>query len=204
MSIETITTSLNFIIYQTKLHADILINIVAILWICFVLTVISGKRLLLLGIIPRHLLGLPGIVFSPFLHASFNHLFFNTIPLVVLSNFILIQGLPYFYEVTVLITLISGTLIWCFAKPGIHVGASAVVTGYWGLLVSNIYQEGGVTTVILGLISLYYFAGIFFGIFPGGKKGVSWEGHLFGLIAGLVTAYLVKNHVLNITGLFGG
>lgn len=204
MSIETITSSLNLIIYQTKLHADILINIVAVLWICFALTVISGKRLLLLGIIPRHLLGLPGIVFSPFLHASFNHLFFNTIPLVVLSNFILIQGLPYFYEVTVLITLISGTLIWCFAKPGIHVGASAVVTGYWGLLVSNIYQEGGVTTVILGLISLYYFAGIFFGIFPGGKKGVSWEGHLFGLIAGLVTAYLMKNHVLNITGLFGG
>lgn len=204
MSIETITSSLNLIIYQTKLHADILMTIVAILWICFVLTIISGKRLLLLGIIPRHVMGLPGIVLSPFLHAHFNHLFFNTIPLVVLSNFILIQGLPYFYEVTVLITLISGTLIWCFAKPGIHVGASAVVTGYWGLLVSNIYQEGGVTTVILGLISLYYFAGIFFGIFPGGKKGVSWEGHLFGLVAGLATAYLVKNHVLNITGLFGG
>lgn len=192
INIEALTASLNLIIHQTKDHSMILINMVAILWISYFLTVLSGKRLLLLGIIPRHIRGLPGILFTPFLHASFNHLFFNTIPLIVLSNFILVQGLLYFYHATILITLISGIAIWCFAKPGIYVGASALVTGYWGLLVSNIYQEGGVTTVILGIISLYYFAGIFWGVFPSGKKGVSWEGHLFGLIAGLITAMILK------------
>lgn len=91
---------------------------------------------------------------------------------------------------TAIITLISGVLIWLFAKPGIHVGASSVITGYWGLLVSDIVQQGTLTAIILGIISLYYFAGIFFGIFPS-KKGVSWEGHLFGLLAGLATSYLM-------------
>lgn len=116
---------------------------------------------------------------------------------MVLSNFILVNGLPYFLWVTLFITIISGVLIWCFAKFGNHVGASAVITGYWGLLVSDILQQGTVTAVILGILSLYYFAGIFFGIFPG-KKGVSWEGHLFGLVAGFATSYLI-NYVPAVT-----
>ena len=96
--------------------------------------------------------------------------------------------MDYYLQVTLCITLLSGVLIWCFAKPGIHVGASAVITGYWALLVSNMYQEGTLTAIILGIVSVYYFAGIFLGVFPG-RKGVSWEGHLFGLVAGFATSY---------------
>ncbi|HAT8247575.1 TPA: rhomboid family intramembrane serine protease, partial [Legionella pneumophila] len=66
-----------------------------------------------------------------------------------------------------------------------------LITGYWGFLVYNIYQTGTLTTIILGLLSLYYFAGIFLGIFPG-EKGVSWQGHLFGLLAGFLTSYLLE------------
>jgi membrane associated rhomboid family serine protease len=160
---------------------------VAIPWVVFVITRLD-KRLLLLGIYPRHIQGLPGIIFAPLLHANFNHIFFNTIPLLVLSNFLLIQGLTYFLWVTFAITVGSGILIWCFAKPGIHIGASALITGYWAVLVSDIFQQGTLNAIILGGLSLYYFAGIFFGIFPG-KKGVSWEGHLFGLVSGFVVSY---------------
>ena len=187
--LSELNDSLNLIISQTKINAESLTFIVMIPWAVFILSYLTGNRLLILGIIPRHLYGLPGILFAPLLHANFNHLFFNSIPLLVLSNFILIQGLTYYLQVTLLITLISGFLIWCFAKSGIHVGASAVITGYWALLISNSYQEGSLTAIILGIVCVYYFAGIFFGIFPG-KKGVSWEGHLFGLLAGLATGYL--------------
>ena len=188
-----LTDSIQLIVQQTEFNAAILTKIVGTLWLIYFVNIILHQRLLYLGIIPRHLLGLSGIFFAPLLHANFNHLFYNTIPLIVLSNFILIQGVNYFLAVTAFITIVSGTLIWCFAKSGIHVGASALITGYWGLLVGDIYSQGTITAYILGGLSLYYFAGIFFGIFPQ-QKGVSWEGHLFGLIAGLSLSLILTMH----------
>ena len=189
--LEQLNASLALIINQTEMNAHDLAIIILIPWLVFLISNLTGQRLLILGIFPRHLYGIPGIFFAPLLHANFNHIFFNSIPLVVLSNFLLIHGLNYFLEVTFYITVLSGFLIWCFGKPGIHIGASAVITGYWALLVSNMYQQGTLTAIILGLISLYYFAGIFLGVFPG-KKGVSWEGHLFGFLAGLATSSFFK------------
>jgi membrane associated rhomboid family serine protease len=188
--LEDLNNSLMLIVKQTQANMNTLILILGILWLVYFINILTRNRLLYLGIIPRQSYGLFGIVFAPLLHANFNHLFFNSIPLLVLSNFILIQGLSYFLWVTITITLLSGALIWCFAKPGVHIGASALITGYWGLLVSDIFHQANLTAIILGLISIYYFAGIFLGVFPG-KKGVSWEGHLFGLLAGLVTGYLL-------------
>lgn len=187
--LNEIVDSLNLIIQQTKANAEALAFVVAIPWIVYGINVLWMKRLFVLGIVPRHWVGLPGILCAPFLHADFNHLFFNTIPLAVLANFILIQGLSYFLTVTLCITVISGLLTWCLAKPGVHIGASGLITGYWALLVSDIVQQGSVTAIILGVVSVYYFAGIFLSVFPG-KKGVSWEGHLFGLIAGFFVSYL--------------
>lgn len=188
--LDELNASLNLMISQTKQNAPILEMIVGVLWGCYFLTRVC-KPLLYLGIMPRRMYGLPGIIFSPFLHANFNHLFLNTIPLVVLSDFLLLNGLTYFLWVTLIITLVSGFLVWCIAKPGIHIGASGVITGYWGLLMVNIYQQGTLTAIILGLLCVYYFAGIFYGIFPGAKN-VSWEGHLCGLIAGLGTGYFAS------------
>lgn len=189
--INELTISLNEIIEQTQNNLQTLGIILLILWTIYFMTRFIVPNLLLLGIIPRHIAGIPGILFAPLLHANFNHLFFNSVPLLVLSDFILVNGLHYFLTITLMITLISGLAIWCFAKPGLHLGASALITGYWGFLVCSIYQSNTLTTLILGIISLYYFAGIFFGICPG-KKGVSWEGHLFGLIAGIITYYLLN------------
>lgn len=112
---------------------------------------------------------------------------------MVLSAFILINGIQYYLVITLLITVLSGVAIWCFAKNGVHVGASALITGYWGLLVSNVYQHITPITLILAALSVYYFAGIFFGIFPR-EKGVSWQGHLFGLLAGIATSYIIQTY----------
>lgn len=188
--LETLVDGFNVIVDQTKNNMHFLSGILALLWGIYFIDQLLGQRLLYFGIQPRRMAGLPGIFCAPFLHAHFNHIFFNSIPLVVLANFVLIQGTPYFYEVSFLIILLSGLMTWLFAYSGIHIGASGVITGYWGLLVSNIYQQGTVVAIILGVICIYYFAGIFLSIFPG-KRGVSWQGHLFGLISGLLTSHLM-------------
>lgn len=188
--LDELLNSLNLIINQTKANSSFLLTILVIPWFFFIMTLLN-RNILLLGIIPRHLCGLTGIFLAPLLHANFNHLFFNSIPLVILSNFILINGVYTYLLVTLMITVLSGFAIWCFGKPGVHVGASGLITGYWGYLVLNIYQTTTITTVILGLLSIYYFAGLFLGIFPK-EKNVSWEAHLFGLLAGLATSYFLK------------
>jgi membrane associated rhomboid family serine protease len=190
--LEQLQQSLDVIIDQTKLNFHALAIIIGILWGIFFFSCFF-KEILYLGIIPRRLRGLPGIIFAPLLHANFNHIFFNSVPLIVLANFVLLQGIPFFVVVTLAIGIISGILTWCFAKPGLHVGASGVITGYWALLVSNIFQQGTVTAIILGAVSLYYFAGILVGLLPG-KKNVSWEGHLFGFIAGLAVSWWIAHY----------
>lgn len=194
-----LSNSLDLIVLQTKNNSSYLLDIFFLLWGIFILNQLLGKKLLFLGIIPRHIYGLPGIFFAPFLHANFNHLFFNTIPLIALSNFLLIDGINHYLNITFYIILLSGILTWAFAKPGIHIGASGVITGYWGFLVANIYEQGSITAIILGGICVYYFAGIFLSIFPG-EKGVSWEGHLFGLLSGLLVNYLSSLPTLAILG----
>ncbi len=188
--LDSLTNSLEFIIHQTWYNGYYLELMTFVLCGVYLLNILTGGRLLYLGILPRHPLSLPGIFFAPLLHANFNHLFFNLIPLLVLSDFVLMNGVHYYLITTFLITLFSGLLTWFLGRSALHVGASGLITGYWGLLLCNVYQQGTMIAVILGIISGYYFIGILYGLFPS-QKGVSWEGHVFGLIAGIFTAMVL-------------
>ncbi|WP_367605611.1 rhomboid family intramembrane serine protease [Legionella sp. W05-934-2] len=181
--------SLAQIAIQTQSHLSQLVFVTSILWISFLLNQVLGNWLFRFGIFPRHIRGLPGVFFAPFIHADFNHLFFNTIPFIVLANFIMIQGVSLFYNISIFIIIVSGLITWVIGKRGIHIGASGLITGYWAYLLADGFQNPSLTTVIVALIVVYYFAGIFFGLFPS-KKGVSWEGHLSGAIAGVLVVVL--------------
>jgi membrane associated rhomboid family serine protease len=173
------------IVSQTQSNLPYLFFALGIMWGMYLLTKLLGNRLYILGILPRHPLGLIGIFFAPFLHGDFNHLFFNSVPFFILSAFLMISGLSFYLTVSLYLIILSGLLTWTFGRKAIHIGASAVITGYWSFLVMNAYEQGGFIATSLAIICVYYFAGIFFGIFPS-KKGVSWEGHLFGLLAGII------------------
>lgn len=148
-----------------------------------------GYRLNYLGIYPRRLFGLPGILFSPFLHGDFNHLFFNSIPLFVLLSFVLLNGMTTFICVSLFIIILSGIAVWLFARPAFHIGASGLIMGYWSYLLFTSYTHITPVSIALAVICLYYFGGLLFSLFPL-KAKTSWEAHVFGFLAGIAAVYL--------------
>ena len=165
------------------------LKLVGFLWLIHIINSLTQYQLNNLGIRPRTIKGLPGIIFTPFLHGDFNHLFFNTIPLFVLADMILPEGRIVFYHVTGSIILLSGLLIWLFGRKGIHIGASALIMGYFGYLLTKAYFQLTATTVFLAGFCLYYFGGLLLSLFPGAQKNVSWDGHIFGFVSGVFVSY---------------
>lgn len=158
------------------------------LWVIQLVNWLLRYQLNRLGILPRTKRGLIGIVFSPFLHGNFSHLMFNTLPLFVLANLVILEGRPKFYCVTITVILLSGSAIWLFARRGIHIGASSLVMGYWAYLLIHGFQHHSWLTIILALITFYYFGSLLINLFPQ-KIEVSWEGHVFGCMAGVAAVY---------------
>lgn len=142
------------------------------------------------GIYPRSLWGLIGIFTSPFIHANFTHLFFNTIPFFVLGMFILALGKSLFIGVTVVLAIMQGLLVWLFGRKYLHIGASGVISGYFGFILGLAYLYPTIISLILAFVALYYFGSIIAGILPTSEL-ISWEAHLFGLISGLVLVFVL-------------
>jgi membrane associated rhomboid family serine protease len=145
------------------------------------------------GIRPHHLDGLDGIVFAPFLHASFNHFYANAVPLLLTGTFALAIGVRRFIGVTVLIALVSGLGVWFIGSPNtIVVGASGVILGYIGfLLVRGIVERSWWGIAVGLLIGLLYGTQIFAEVTPGNEQ-ISWQAHLFGLVGGVLAAILFR------------
>ena len=155
------------------------------LWLLNIINWFLGAHLNRLGIYPRKPYGLLGILFAPFLHADFNHLFFNSIPLFLLGLFIMTLGLEVYIIISFIIILLSGFGVWCVGRKGVHLGASGVIAGYFSFIMMMAYDSPSFVTYFLAGIALYYFGGILFSLLPTNER-TSWEGHLTGFIAGLI------------------
>lgn len=180
---------LQTVFYSIKLNTPLTLKLLAIFWIVQIINVLVGYRLNYLGIFPRKIASLPGIFCCHFLHGNFTHIIFNSIPLFFLMNFVLAEGWHPFLCVTLLIMILSGSTIWLLGRRGLHIGASALLLGYFGYLLANTYQHFSVMSLMLAILCLYYFGGLFASMLPS-KKGVSWDGHLYGFIAGLAASVL--------------
>ncbi len=146
------------------------------------------------GIHPRKLNGLVGILFSPFLHLNWTHLISNTVPLFILT-FVVLQFYNKLYvKVSIISVLLGGFAVWLFGKSGTnHIGASGVIFAYIGfLLFSGIFRKSFKSILIAVVIIFLYGGALLEGIIPG-QEGVSWEGHLFGALAGIFAAWLYRN-----------
>ncbi|MEM6480028.1 MAG: rhomboid family intramembrane serine protease [Pseudomonadota bacterium] len=147
-----------------------------------------------LGLIPRSIAGLDGIVAMPFLHGGFEHLMANTPPLVVMGGLLAATATRALVAVNAVIVLVGGGLVWLLGSPAIHIGASGLVFGWFGFLVTRALVDRSTTTLICALIVGFLYGSILVGVLPG-QPGISWEAHLFGAIAGALAAIFVKSHV---------
>ena len=147
-----------------------------------------------LGIEPREVDGLPGIVLAPFLHAGFGHLLGNTVPFVVLGAVVALGGLLRVVAVTGIVVLVAGLGTWLAGQAGtVHLGASGVVFGYAAyLLVRGLYSRRALHLVVGFVVLAVYGTTLLFGFVP--TPGVSWQGHLFGAIGGVLAARLLHAH----------
>ncbi|GAA2219150.1 rhomboid family intramembrane serine protease [Micromonospora olivasterospora] len=144
------------------------------------------------GIIPRRVEGLDGVFFSPFLHADFNHLYSNSVPLVLLGTFVLAAGFRRFVWSTVMIVLVSGLGVWFTGSPDtVVVGASGVIFGYLGVLLTRgLVERSWWNFAVVLLVGLLY-GWQLFGILPTDER-ISWQGHLFGLVGGVAAAIVFR------------
>ncbi len=168
-----------------------IIGLVALLWGIEAINWFLDHRLSVYGIEPRSLSGLIGIVASPFLHGSILHLVSNTFPLAILGGLVLVRGTREFVETFIFIAIAGGLGVWLFGRASYHVGASGVIFGLFGYLVARGYYEKSVGSLAVAVVTLFAYSGILWGVLPL-MPGVSWEGHLFGLLAGVLGAKLNK------------
>ena len=140
------------------------------------------------GLLPRYISGLPGIVTSPFLHGNWVHLFANLPVLLVLSALVMWDSTQRYLKVSLFIILGSGLLVWMLGRTAIHIGASGWIFGLWAWLMMRAFYQRNFRNIAIAIgLALFYGSAFLWGLLP--KEGVSFEGHLAGLVCGGVAAY---------------
>ncbi len=178
---------------QFKSQMTLLLGMFAAMWVVFLITSVTGSALLFMGVIPRTVIGLRGIIFAPFLHGSLAHIVSNSIPFLLFGWLVVLRDPRHFVGATAYAIVGSGAMAWLFGAPGsVHIGASGVIFGYLGFLMLSGWFARNFTSIVLSLVVIFLWGGMVVGVMPG-TAGVSWQAHLGGLIAGIMAARRYKS-----------
>ena len=167
------------------------------MWLVEIVDFFLGGALDRYGLVPRRLSGLKGLLTMPLLHGGFAHLAANSVWLAFFGAMILMRSKGEFFLVVASSTLLGGLGVWLFGDllgpVGVHIGASGVIFGCFGYLLSMGLFERKVGSLLVSIFVLLMYGGLLYGVLPG-QSGVSWEGHLFGFLSGVLTARWVARH----------
>ncbi|MCX4560636.1 rhomboid family intramembrane serine protease [Streptomyces sp. 2-1] len=165
---------------------------VALLWVLEAIDVASGHALDTFGITPREFGELRDIVPAAFVHFGWDHLAANSVPLLLLGFLAALSGIRRFLAVVTVTILVSGLGVWLTASEhSITAGASGVVFGLFGYLLVRGFVDRRIGDVVIGLVVGAVYGSILWGVLPT-TAGVSWQGHLFGLIGGMASAFVFR------------
>ncbi len=168
----------------------LMVGLLALLWAILIVDLVVFRGSLdQFGIVPRTTRGLIGIPLAPFLHVGVQHLMANSGPFFVLGLMMLRQGRTVFWSASIAIVLLGGLGTWCIGPAhSVHIGASALIFGWFGFVLASAWRRPQLSTVAFALLAIFWYGlGVVFGLSPL-QYGVSWQGHLTGLIAGIAVA----------------
>jgi membrane associated rhomboid family serine protease len=164
----------------------VMIAVGAVFWVVQFLNAADEYRLDRFGVRPREVDGLWGVVTMPFLHASYDHLLSNTVPLVLIGWVLLLSGIRVWATVTAIVVLGGGALTWLVGPANtLIVGASAMIFGWLGYLLARAYFSRRLKWIIVAILVLVFFGTLLIGLFPTLHSGISWQAHVCGFAAGI-------------------
>lgn len=174
-----------------KLSRSIVVpaRLVFLMWAIYFFEVSWYIDLSMLGLVPRSIPGLLGIIFSPMLHGSFWHLTSNTFPLLFLGTALYYFNLKIADQVFFYCYFLTGFLVWLFGRTSIHIGASGLIYGLASFLIFYGFFKKDFRSLFISAIVLLMYGSLFYGLLPF-QPGVSWESHLLGGIVGFITALM--------------
>ncbi len=156
----------------------------ALVWAVSLYGLLVDERLVYaLALVPRRVDGLPGILGAPLVHDSFAHLLANTVPLLIFGGIVVIRGVAYYLTTTLAIVVLGGLGLWVLGRDAAHIGASGLIFGYFGFLIGRGYYERRLQSIAVSVLVVVAYGGMIAGVLPRSDR-VSWEAHLFGLLAG--------------------
>lgn len=178
---------------RARVACGLMVGWVALLWLIELVDLATGHALDGYGITAREPGGLTGILLAPFLHFGFDHVAANSVPLLVLGFVAALGGIRRFLAVCAAVILADGLGVWLVSpSDSITAGASGLVFGLFGyLLLRGFVERQPLGVIVAVLIAAVWGSSILLGVLPS-DSGVSWQGHLFGLLAGLGAAFVFR------------
>lgn len=179
---------------HNKLFRNIFYSFLAvtILWLVFFIDIVYPGSFNEHGIVPRTREGFWGIFFAPFLHGNVQHLLSNSGPLFVLTLVLLMFYENLAFKVWTSSIFLGGFLVWIFGREATHIGASGLIFSLIGFFLGSGLFRGSFKSLFIAVAIFFLYGGILWGVLPN-QEGISWEGHLFGAIAGGLIAWRYRN-----------
>lgn len=163
-----------------------IITFLIIIWGSYFLSLVFPLQQF--GLVPRTVSGIAGIIFAPFLHGSLSHLIGNSISFAIFALVLaLLEGKKMFAKI-IWMALIGGSLTWLMGRNANHIGASGVIFGLFAYLLLAGWFSKKIKYIVVSIALIFFYSGMIFGVLPT-TPGISWEGHLFGFIAGIIVAW---------------
>ncbi|MDL4773777.1 MULTISPECIES: rhomboid family intramembrane serine protease [Thermomonosporaceae] len=172
--------------------AVVLIGLVtAVMWVLEAIDWAVDGRLDQFGIQPRDVNDLPDIFTAPFMHAGFGHLIGNTVPFVILGFLAAVRGIAKFLGASLIVIVVGGMGVW-FTSSANTLGSSILIFGFFGYLLGRGVFERRLLDIAIAVGVVAVYGTMLVGVLPS-DPGISWQGHLFGLIGGVLGAWALRH-----------